>query len=44
MTDMKAEAITAELDNVMEVNYARGIYKRIFIVSARIPGKAKRSN
>lgn len=41
---MKAEAVTAELDDVMGVNYVRGINKRIFIVSDRILGKGKRSN
>lgn len=33
-----------ELWDVMEVNDIRGIYKRIFIASARILRKAKRSN
>lgn len=42
--DRKAEATTVKLYGVMEVNDVRGINKRIFIASARILGKAKRSN
>lgn len=41
---MKAEALMVELWDVMEVSDVRGIYKIIFIASARIPRRAKRSN
>lgn len=41
---MKAEALMVELWDVMEVSDVRGIYKIIFIASARILRRAKRSN